>query len=189
MTENIGEEIVAAYLEYVKGCEFIQRNLYTTDVQGEIDVVGIDLEHKALYVCEVAVHLITGLQYTKGSQPNNIQKLIEKFSRDIAYANQYFPEYEKHFMLWSPVVKTSGEKAKHSQMADIKAVKACIQDRYDVALDCIINEAFAACLSEMREYARHETKDLKSAVLRFMQVEEHLEKHLGKGSRAARSPS
>ncbi len=37
---NIGEEIVAVYLEHIKGCEFTQANLYTPDVQGEIDVVG-----------------------------------------------------------------------------------------------------------------------------------------------------
>jgi Holliday junction resolvase-like predicted endonuclease len=74
MTINLGEEIVAAYLQYIKGCEFIQQNLYTPDVQGEIDVVGIDLETKSIYVCEVAVHLITGLQYVKGGQPNNINK-------------------------------------------------------------------------------------------------------------------
>ena len=29
MTINIGDEIVAAYLQYIKGCEFIQQNLYT----------------------------------------------------------------------------------------------------------------------------------------------------------------
>lgn len=57
---NIGEEIVAAYLQYVKHCEFIQQNLFTPDVQGEIDVVGINLEPKEIYVCEVAIHLTTG---------------------------------------------------------------------------------------------------------------------------------
>ena len=47
---NIGEEIVAAYLQYIKQCEFIQQNLYTPDVQGEIDVVGINLKSKELFV-------------------------------------------------------------------------------------------------------------------------------------------
>jgi Holliday junction resolvase-like predicted endonuclease len=51
---NIGEEIVMAYLQYIKGCEFIQSNLYTPDVQGEIDVIGIDIDNKKIYVCEVA---------------------------------------------------------------------------------------------------------------------------------------
>ena len=62
---NTGEEIVSAYLQHIKGCEFIQQNLYTPDVQGEIDVVGIDLHKKIVYFCEVAIHLQTGLQYVK----------------------------------------------------------------------------------------------------------------------------
>ena len=48
MNINLGEEITAAYLQYIKGCEFIQKNLYTPDVQGEIDVVGINLRVKAI---------------------------------------------------------------------------------------------------------------------------------------------
>ena len=94
---NIGEEIVAVYLQNVKNCEFVQLNLYT-DVQGEIDVVGIDVNKKKVFACEVAIHLITGLQYTKDKQPNNVEKIVEKFSRDIDYSNKYFPDYEKHFM-------------------------------------------------------------------------------------------
>jgi hypothetical protein len=183
MTLNIGEEIVAAYLQYIKRCEFIQQNLYTTDVQGEIDVVGIDLETKNIFICEVAVHLITGLQYVKGNQPNNVSKITEKFSKDIEYTNQYFPDYTKHFMLWSPIVRISGKNAKFRQMADIEEIKANIQTQYGVTLDCIINEKFANCLAELREYARHETKELKSPVLRFMQVEEYLKKHLDKISK------
>ena len=59
MTIGLGEEITAAYLRYIKGCEFIQQNLYTPDVQGEIDVVGIHLELSTIYVCEVALHLVS----------------------------------------------------------------------------------------------------------------------------------
>ena len=54
---NTGEEIVAAYLEYIEQCEFIQKNLYTPEVQGEIDVVGINHNKKRIYACEVAIHL------------------------------------------------------------------------------------------------------------------------------------
>lgn len=178
MTLNIGEEIVAAYLQYIKGCEFIQQNLYTTGVQGEIDVVGIDLESKTLYVCEVAIHLITGLQYVKNSQPNNVNKLTEKFSKDIEYANEFFPDYSKYFMLWSPIVKTSRAGAKFNQMADMEILKENINLHYGVHLELIINEAFAACLSELRNFARIETKELKSPVMRYMQVEERLDNYL-----------
>ncbi|MBV6394502.1 MAG: hypothetical protein HFACDABA_00067 [Anaerolineales bacterium] len=175
MTVNLGEEIVAAYLQYIKRCEFIQQNLYT-DVQGEIDVVGIDLESKTIYVCEVAIHLATGLSYV----PDNVAKLTEKFSRDIEYANKYFPDYTRKFMLWSPIVKKARDGAKFNQMIDIEKIKANIHAKYGVTLDCIVNEKFSACLSELRGYARNETKELKSPVLRLMQIEEFLKKHLGK---------
>ena len=176
MTANLGEEIVAAYLQYIKGCEFIQQNLYTPDVQGEIDVVGIDLETKTVYVCEVAIHLATGLYY----MPSNITKLTEKFSKDIEYANKYFPEYARQFMLWSPIVRKPRDGAKFNQTADVEAITANIQAKYGVTLECIINEKFAGCLLELREYARNETKELKSPVLRLMQIEESLKKHVGK---------
>ncbi|MES2581732.1 MAG: hypothetical protein V4627_03355 [Pseudomonadota bacterium] len=104
---NVGEQLVASYLRYIRKCDFIQTNLYTVDTQGEIDVVGINLKEKRVYVCEVAVHLTTGLQYVKEKRPNNVQKLTEKFSRDIEYAQKYLSEYEAHYMLWSPIVKDS----------------------------------------------------------------------------------
>ena len=89
---NVGEQLVASYLQYIRECEFTQMNLYTVDSQGEIDVVGIDLNRKKVYVCEVAIHLTTGLQYVKDRRPNNIQKLTDKFSRDIEYTNKYFSD-------------------------------------------------------------------------------------------------
>lgn len=175
---NIGEEIVAAYLQYVKQCEFIQQNLYTPDVQGEIDVVGINLKSKELYVCEVAIHLPTGLMYVKEKRPNNVNKLTDKFFKDIAYAKKYFPDYTKHFMLWTPIVKYAGKKAKNDQMRDVQQIQKNIRDRYNVEVEFIINEKFASYLQELKKYARKETKELKSIVLRYMQVEAYLEKHL-----------
>lgn len=43
---NIGEEIVAAYLRYIEGCDFVEKNLPTLDEQGEIDVIGINLKKR-----------------------------------------------------------------------------------------------------------------------------------------------
>ena len=92
---NVGEQLVSSYLRYIRKCDFIQTNLYTVDAHGEIDVVGINLKEKKAYICEVAIHLTTGLQYVKDKRPNNVQKLTDKFSRDIEYANKYLSEYDK----------------------------------------------------------------------------------------------
>lgn len=51
---NIGEEICGEWLRHVRGCEFVQYNLKPPGVQGEIDVIGINLAKHVVYVSEVA---------------------------------------------------------------------------------------------------------------------------------------
>ena len=60
--QNIGEEICGEYLNHILKCDFVSYNILTPGVQGEIDVVGIDLTNKIIYVCEVATHT-QGLLY------------------------------------------------------------------------------------------------------------------------------
>ena len=177
---NVGEELVSSYLEYIKGCEFIQKNLYTPEVQGEIDVVGLDLHSRTVYVCEVAIHLQTGLQYTKDNRPNNVNKLVEKFSKDIEYANKYFNDYTKVFMLWTPVVKKAKEDAKNDQERDLEEIKKQLRIKYNIDLVLVINEEFFRCMNEMREYASKQTEDIKSLVLRLFQIEECTKRNIGK---------
>ena len=124
---NVGEQLVSSYLRYIRKCDFIQTNLYTVEAHGEIDVVGINLKEKQVYICEVAIHLTTGLQdyrttglqYVKDKRPNNVQKLTDKFSRDIEYANKYLSEYSRHFILWSPIVKDSQGQATYNQLGQL----------------------------------------------------------------------
>lgn len=175
---NVGEELVASYLQHIRGCDFTQKNLYTRDVQGEIDVVGINLKDKSIYVCEVAIHLQTGLRYTKNKRPNNVGKLTEKFSRDIEYANKYFQEYKRHFMLWSPIVKGSKDGSKYNQINDLKEVSSIINGQYDVNIEFIVNERFLSCIKELRAYAASKTEEIKCPVLRLLQLEEALARHV-----------
>ena len=178
---NVGEELVTAYLEHKLKCEFVQQNLYTVEVQGEIDVVGISLVGPKLYVCEVAIHLSTGLQYTKDKRPNNIQKLTEKFSKDIEYARSRFEGYEHHFMLWSPIVKRRSNPV-YDQMGHLEHVSAEIERKYGVKLDLIINDRFHACLNELKDLAAISGAELKSPVMRLLRIEKQLERHIAKSS-------
>lgn len=182
---NIGEELVAAYLQHIKDCEFTQQNLYTPDVQGEIDVVGIDLANRTLYVCEVAIHLVSGLYYAKGGQPNNVGKLTDKFSRDIEYAQKYFPDYRQHFMLWCPVIRRSKENAILNQERDLRQIEENIQAKYGVSVEFVVNADFQRRIDELRRYVRSKTEELKNPVLRLLQIEEALQKHLGKRTQGA----
>lgn len=184
---NIGEELVVAYLQHIKGCDFTQQNLYTPDVQGEIDVVGISLaDPRTIYVCEVAVHLVTGLLYTKGSAPNNVAKLTEKFSRDIEFARKYFPDYKQHFMLWSPVIKNSKASAVLNQERDLREIDEQIKSKYQVSIEFVVNADFQSRLDELRDYAGSKTEELKNPVLRLFQIEQALKKHLAKKPRSSK---
>jgi hypothetical protein len=177
---NIGEQLVSSYLQCIRGCEFIQTNLQTVDSQGEMDVVGINLKEKSVYICEVAIHLSTGLQYVKNKRPNNVQKLTEKFSRDIIYGKRFFAEYQRHFMLWSPVVKGGKKAAAYNQQSHVGEVLKNIKLKHGVDIEPVINDHFLQCLREMRKFAGESSAELKCPVMRMFQIEEWLTRHVGK---------
>ncbi|MCD9499022.1 hypothetical protein [Photobacterium carnosum] len=178
--QNPGEELVGEYLKHILGCDFVEYNLYTPNIQGEIDVVGINIKAKEVYICEVATHLITGLQYVKNNQPDNIERFYKKFVKNIRYVEECFPNHKARFMLWSPIVKDQSSNAKHNQCRDIKTIQDQILTEFSVEIEPVINQKDSKCLSELRFYARNETKELKSPIMRLFQIEEHLLKHIGR---------
>ena len=175
---NVGEQLVSSYLRYIRKCDFIQTNLYTIESQGEIDVVGLNIAEQQVYICEVAIHLTTGLQYVRDNRPNNVQKLTDKFSRDIEYARKYLDEYNQHFMLWSPIVKDTQGNPANNQTRHLEEIKANIQEQYSIEIEFIVNERFQECLVELRNYARAETKNIQCPLVRLMQIEVLLDKHV-----------
>jgi len=144
-----GEELVGEYLRCIRSCEFVQYNLQTSEVQGEIDVIGINMANRTLYVCEVAVHLVTGLQYVKNKRPDNIDRFISKFTKDIQYARTALPDYQHVFMLWSPIVKRRANP-QYDQMSHVTAIHDKLRDDFDVDLQLIINERVQECITELR---------------------------------------
>ena len=180
--ENIGETLVGDYLKVILGCDFVEFNLYTPDVQGEIDVVGINAKDKKIYICEVATHLVTGLRYVNSKEKisDNVGRFVKKFKNNIAYAKKYFPEYTQQFMLWSPIVKDPKTGTKFNQTKDIDEIVTELLKQFQVNIEVFSNKRYMDCLIELREYARKETKELKSPVLRLFQIEEKLSEHLKK---------
>ncbi len=175
---NIGEEICGEWLRHLRACEFVQYNLKTPDIQGEIDVIGISLAERTVYACEVAVHLITGLQYVRNNRPDNVPRLTTKFRKDIEYIRKAFPDYEHVFMFWSPVVKNQRAGAMYNQVDDVQRIVETIKIEFGVIIQPVINETFQEALDSLREVAGRETKELDSTVIRLLQVEEHLARHL-----------
>lgn len=82
-------------------------------------------------------------------------------------------------MLWSPIVKNQ-VGAKFNQTDDIAKIKNEISTRFGVDLQIVCNQDYMDCINKLRDYARTETKELKSPVLRLFQIEEKLTKHLKK---------
>ena len=178
---NVGEQLVSSYLRYIKECNFIETNVYTGKKQGEIDVIGLNTKKSEVYICEVAIHL-GGLQYVnfKNNQTDNVQKLTDKFSKAIEYARKSFDEYDQHFMLWSPVVTDSKGRPENNQMRHLEEIQANIKDQYGIDVECIVNEKFQECLKELRDHAKSKTTVLQCPLMRLMQIEEHLDKHVKK---------
>lgn len=181
-SQNVGEELVGAYLQAIEGCEFVSYNLHTPDTQGEIDVVALNRKSKTVYVCEVAIHLETGLHYVLNKKPNNVGKLLEKFNKDIDYAERFFDDHTKVYMLWCPIVRASRPGSKYDQMRDVAEIRDTLKRDRGIDLQLVINERFQEAIDALKQYARQETKELKSLVLRLFQLEEKLARHVAKGA-------
>lgn len=177
---NVGEQFVSSYLQYIRECDFIRTNLPTKS-QGEIDVVGLNLAEKQIYICEVAIHLTTGLQYVgKNNRTNNVQKLIDKFSKDIEYARENWGQYDHHFMFWSPVVKNTQGRLENNQMQHLTEIETNIKKAFDIEIEFIVNEKFQKCLAKLRDYAGSKTAAFSCPLMRLMQIEYFLDKHVSK---------
>jgi Holliday junction resolvase-like predicted endonuclease len=178
--ENPGEELVGSYLREVLECDFIEFNLRTRFVQGEIDVIGINTAKKTVYICEVATHLETGLLYVKESRPDNVERFVKKFEKEIEYTRKYLPEFEKVFMLWSPIVRTAKEGSQYNQMNDIDQIKNIAKERLQIDLKVIINEEYMKRIQALREIALVRKDEMKSPIMRFLQIEEKLRSHVSR---------
>lgn len=177
--QNIGEEICGEYLKHIKKCDFVSYNVSHPDVQGEIDVVGISLEQKTIYICEVATHT-GGLQYVTDDRPDNFNRFNSKFKRSIDYAKKYFPNYPKIIlMLWSPIVRVATEKAKYDPYSELLRLKSHIDSEHALDLELIVNKDFLDAMKELKAVAYKTTAAFNtSSVMRIFQIETNLEKHV-----------
>ncbi len=179
--ENIGEHLVGQYLQEIKDCDFVQYNLQTKFTQGEIDVVAINSNKREVFICEVATHLETGLQYNKNGNPDNVNRFISKFTKNIKYAKKNFKDYQCHFMLWTPIIKIpQKENTKNNQLKDLQEIKEQIFKKYGIELELIYNDEYLNCINQLREIARETTSAMTSSVMRFLQIEEKLKRHINK---------
>ncbi len=174
---NLGEEICGDFLKHILKCEFVSYNVTIPGVQGEIDVIGINLEHNAIYVCEVAIHT-SGLTYVTEKRPDDYNRFVAKFDKDIAYAKKYFPKFSIKPMIWSPVVKSSGPTAKYNTLAELARVVDYIKIKYKLILELVINEKFRDNILKLKIHTDTDTSEFKSNAMRMFQIERSLEKNI-----------
>lgn len=173
--ENPGEHLVGQYLREIMKCDFVEYNLQINFIQGEIDVVGIDTKKRKVFICEVATHLETGLQYTKDGSVDNINRFTDKFKKNIKYANKFFKDYEHNYMLWSPVIRIPKKKnAKINQLNDIVIVQENILKKHNIKIELMFNEEYLKCIEKLRVVAGQTTQAMTSPIMRFMQIEEKI---------------
>jgi hypothetical protein len=185
--ENSGETFVGDYLRFVRQCDFVDFNVYTKTVQGEIDVIGINNTTKHVYICEVVTHLATGMQYTKNKRPDTGKRLARKFIKDIEYGETSFDGYEKIYMLWSPVVKPSKGKDEYNQFSHLQQAIDEVKKTTGIEIKRVINEDYVEAISALRRIAQSETKELKSPIMRFLQIEHYATKNLKRVEKAKKS--
>jgi hypothetical protein len=185
--ENLGETFVGDYLRFVRQCDFVDFNVYTKKVQGEIDVIGINNTTKHVYICEVVTHLTTGMQYTKDKRPDTGPRLARKFIKDIEYGKTAFAGYEKTYELWSPVVKPSNGKDEYNQFRHLQHALDAVKNRTGIEVKPVINEDYVKAINELRRIAQKETKELKSPIMRFLQIEHYATNNLKRVEKAKKS--
>lgn len=169
---NIGEELSGAYLKYIKHCDFVEYNVKDSVVRnGEIDIVGINIDKKTVYFCEVAIHLTTGLQYVSDRAANS-QKIYEKFVRARDYAEQKYSDYTHKFQLWSPIVKKTGTISQLKSLQN--TVKKLNQESIEV--DLIINEKYAEAIDQLKDYAKQQTTAFENPAMRMLQILSYIKK-------------
>jgi len=162
---EMGEYLVGAYLKLILDCEILTYNQKLSEKQGEFDVLGIDVNHNIVYICEVITH-IRGVLYGK-SYKDTMNKIERKFKSNIKYAERIFPQYKKIYMLWSPVVP-KGQMTKW-----LKSLPERLNKNND-EIKIIINEEYTKKTNELRAKAKKDTKDRGEPFYRALQILEHM---------------
>ena len=161
MVTEVGEYLVGAYLKLCLGCDFVDYNVRPPGggLEGleELDVLGLNFDQDAAYLCEVTTH-IGGLLYVSNTE--TIARIKKKHRRQKQYARKYLCKFgHVHYMFWSPVVPKG---ALTRGLATIRG------------LEVVINGDYKQRVDELRDLARETTHDTKNPVFRTLQILEHL---------------
>jgi hypothetical protein len=166
MSEEIGENLVGAYLRHVLGCELLLFNTCLPSDQGEIDVIGIRLgPPRDVYFAEVSSNL-DGMLYGNGNGNGNKdtgQKVRDQLLRAQRFAKEKFHGDQHHFQIWSPKV------AKGALTEEFATIAAEFAAR-DVRLTFMVNGAYGDAVQELIGVARSSRASTSDPAFWLLQV-------------------
>ncbi|HUZ57457.1 MAG TPA: hypothetical protein VMU83_01585 [Hanamia sp.] len=84
-------------------------------------------------------------------------------------------------MIWTPVIRIpKKDNTKNSQLRDVQEIEQYLEKEHKVKLEIIYNEKYLECINELREKARNTTQEMKSPIMRLLQIEEKLKNNYKK---------
>lgn len=154
---EIGESLVGAYLEHIRGCQVVVYNTHLSDEQGELDVIGIktlSTGKQEIWLVEAATH-VNGLDY--GGQANSVKKIQAKRDRAMKFAEKLFKGASLHFEVWSPIVSSG------------------IVDKLNkLSINLVANADYTDRVNELALHASQSTKTTGNDTYRTLQLLTHL---------------
>lgn len=160
---EMGENLAGCYLKLILGCEIVVYNQRIFR-QGEVDVIGIDLDKKIIYLCEVTTHIL-GVGYGKSYQ-DSIKRIRNKFTMDIKYSKNILKEFKKVFMYWAPNVPSGIVKLLESYKKEL------VNKGVDFRL--VINREYAERVNQLAELAKKDAQNRGEPFYRVLQILGHL---------------
>lgn len=160
---DIGESLVGSYLRYIENCDFVHYETHG-EGQGELDVLGMRIADKRVWLCEVAIHL-GGLEYGKGYAGSR-DKVKQKIDRAEVLADRLFSDQQARYEFWSLRVP----KGLAGMLEELE------QEYVDRGLDVsfVINERFSERINLLRDRAGEDVKATSEPSYRLLQILTHL---------------
>jgi hypothetical protein len=164
MRDDIGEELVGAYLTEIEECDHV---LYNVRAPGggqrglrELDVIGLKFSNDRAYLCEVTTHL-EGLLIGKGYD-STIKKIREKHEWQVEYAQKQLRAFTPVYQFWSPRVPEG------ALLQGLKQIPG---------LRLVVNSDYTKRVDELRARARqHKPSPTSNMAYRLIQILEHLKR-------------
>jgi hypothetical protein len=111
---EMGEYVVDAYLKLIKDCQHVLYNV-RAGKQGEVNVVGLELRRRIVYICEVKTH-IKGLLISRKGLDVTVETIRKQLEGLLKYGERWSRGFTPKYMFWSPNVPKGKKTAQLRQI-------------------------------------------------------------------------